>query len=1621
MKFRKITKFLLIFPLALVFGVFFANDFALAEDCLIIDETTVNGSVYNTGNQITVEPGDNIVIKAVIKNNSVNSYTYASKVFLDNLSNTFSQISPLSLLINLQSSAGTDGCASDVTQAIQFKSAGGEMVFDYKKAYLQYESSGQCLLSENEILSNGALISNAEDYYKNGACNLDGLIYNFFSSYNYHQNNLYIELTAQCADGYENINGSCIYQCANPLTEPNAENNGCQCIDGYENINGSCVYQCANPLTEPNAENNGCQCIDGYENIDGVCMAKCRADQVRNPTTDECECPSGEEEVSGSCVAKCGTNEERDVYGDCQCIDGTMIYNNACQTCSVVPYYMANPSNPAQCVPCSSVYGYTNSCVQCDTANHFVVSADKNSCVCASGYDSWNGSCLLECDTNEVRNGSGVCVCDYGYELVNGSCVSVCGANKVRNATTGFCECDADNGYVADGSGGCELDEYNAIFTLTSSQEMPGAEVLVCSSSNYTDCITGTTNSSGYTVFDTVPISSVFSNCYLASYNKALNCPVTHGDSFAIYYKVSKDGYGDAEGFKTASNVQADLNFTGTVATLGNCLTGYQDFDDGNGCVACENVPGYDANCNCDNSNNYVDDGAGSCKLCNINEHKIPNADFTDCICNAENGYVDSNNDGVCELDTYNVSFKFNVKTSSSAPIENAKFSTCLSADHASCTEIGTTNASGQMEFSSAIAGCSLADENTSLNCPVTHGENLNIYYKVSKTGYQEVKESSLNSVVVNNIDLTSKVVTLGTCATNYKKDADEYCVICGAGDGPTEGCCLDQQIFYGGSCQTCTDLTGYILEAGACACNSVEHFISDGAGACTCDADNHFISDGSTGCVCDSANYFVNDGTGNCICDSTHKDPDNSGACVVCDEGDGPEQGCCSEGQIFSAGECFSAKNDFKLYIKVAEHDGTAYTDKVADIEVQACKSDANGVCASEYYSLGTSTADDVNSNFNFIDSNFTALFDPDWNCTIITSHPAHIACTMPRGETLNLTFKALPSAIYTPYEIKMPIISWQSGLDIGDSWQAVKVKKMEVCPIEILDPVVDRENSLIKWYWGYTTTNDCIEANEFEFSLDSSEYQPFDGSDLLKIDFDCNDHDLQIKGIYEDKYAESNVSNYVPNCGCGNGFIDEYEQCDDGDIVSGDGCSSACQFEPVMCADLIGDTSLPTTNYMRVNDVVRTCQEWDTTNNICSSWDNSPDDDPAEWTYDDSDTPRPCSFACSLGFTHDYDENDNHICTSAEPECGNGITEAGEVCDKGENDEYIDLCGNDCTGGLDSFDCNNYQTDGLNIELVSDDVVSVKCLAVDDVNNPTYCTQKADPSVVFSDYGSSCAPNTCCFNCTSSDYQINGETCEYVAPDEEDDAEEEFFVSNPNEGAVATWSNTKGGTVAYLWTAINDKINEVGEKAFQSISRIGNGEMQALEMRFRIYVGDENLGGYEQDKCDDNGFCQNLVRWKLSGLDPNTGEKISLYSTEECLYQSGSTVCLQDFMNGVVEDGYITVSVLSPEGIDNENNRRAMINFLTDNGGLVYPQLEFAFGETPEWAGIHFPKIMYQLRFGLLGAVSDYDEDIVTVPDEYITITSEGTSQGTKQSVEVKIAPKKILPIFDYAIFQD
>ncbi len=124
-----------------------------------------------------------------------------------------------------------------------------------------------------------------------------------------------------------------------------------------------------------------------------------------------------------------------------------------------------------------------------------------------------------------------------------------------------------------------------------------------------------------------------------------------------------------------------------------------------------------------------------------------------------------------------------------------------------------------------------------------------------------------------------------------------------------------------------------------------------------------------------------------------------------------------------------------------------------------------------------------------------------------------------------------------------------------------------------------------------------------------------------------------------------------------CGNGTLNNAETCDDGNKISGDGCSSNCNIESgFSCSGTPSACSVPVS--LCGNGVINSgeaCDDGNTTNgNGCSS------NCTIEPNYVCSGTPSSCSLPTSV--------------------CGNGILEGTETCDDG-NTSNGNGCSSTCT----------------------------------------------------------------------------------------------------------------------------------------------------------------------------------------------------------------------------------------------------------------------------------------------------------------------------------------------------
>ena len=143
-----------------------------------------------------------------------------------------------------------------------------------------------------------------------------------------------------------------------------------------------------------------------------------------------------------------------------------------------------------------------------------------------------------------------------------------------------------------------------------------------------------------------------------------------------------------------------------------------------------------------------------------------------------------------------------------------------------------------------------------------------------------------------------------------------------------------------------------------------------------------------------------------------------------------------------------------------------------------------------------------------------------------------------------------------------------------------------------------------------------------------------------------------------------------------CGNGFVEEGEHCDDGNDDDSDACTSACERTLGQPCDTFDQCASDTCN-----------SEICVTPDVCGNGIQ----DAGEWCDDGNDNDNDaCDNACKLGFGATCASESacaSGVCldaTCAAPvSCGDGTLDPGEACDDG-NDDDDDECDNTCKLGL-------------------------------------------------------------------------------------------------------------------------------------------------------------------------------------------------------------------------------------------------------------------------------------------------------------------------------------------------
>jgi cysteine-rich repeat protein len=143
-------------------------------------------------------------------------------------------------------------------------------------------------------------------------------------------------------------------------------------------------------------------------------------------------------------------------------------------------------------------------------------------------------------------------------------------------------------------------------------------------------------------------------------------------------------------------------------------------------------------------------------------------------------------------------------------------------------------------------------------------------------------------------------------------------------------------------------------------------------------------------------------------------------------------------------------------------------------------------------------------------------------------------------------------------------------------------------------------------------------------------------------------------------------------PSCGislqrCGNGILTSNEECDDGNVASGDGCSASCQVEPGWRCVVPGRLCVPICGDGRMVGW-ETCDDGNTVSGDGCAY---------------NCLAEPC-WDCSTGLCiHRSCGDGGQDAQEAGFRCGDGILSPGEECDDGDQNSAYGVCTTRCMFG--------------------------------------------------------------------------------------------------------------------------------------------------------------------------------------------------------------------------------------------------------------------------------------------------------------------------------------------------
>ncbi|MBF0107446.1 MAG: DUF4215 domain-containing protein [Deltaproteobacteria bacterium] len=204
-----------------------------------------------------------------------------------------------------------------------------------------------------------------------------------------------------------------------------------------------------------------------------------------------------------------------------------------------------------------------------------------------------------------------------------------------------------------------------------------------------------------------------------------------------------------------------------------------------------------------------------------------------------------------------------------------------------------------------------------------------------------------------------------------------------------------------------------------------------------------------------------------------------------------------------------------------------------------------------------------------------------------------------------------------------------------------------------------------------------------------------------------------------------------------CGDGTLNIGEQCDDGNVKDGDGCSSSCSWE----SRVYDCPAKPATGTLwnTVKSYTQKCRA--VSGGVCISW--APATDPTT-EYRTAGSTMSCQYKCATG----YSWNGTRCAR-----CGDGAVDIGEQCDDG-NTKNGDGCTSSCKWESRTYSCSPKPATGTLWNSVKS--YTQKCRAV----SGGVCTSWAPATDPTTEYRTAGSTMSCQYKCATG-YSWNGTIC--------------------------------------------------------------------------------------------------------------------------------------------------------------------------------------------------------------------------------------------------------------------